>query len=141
LFIAIFIFHLKIFNVRMVSSESIISAVYSEPSENGDVVHFSNPMEVQFYPRPEGNTMLSLSPWMPFGDKDIMHEVYTDTIITMSKVNQEMVDYYNKVVIKYTNGFASEEPEREDTHATVDELEESLDVIEALTRKAKGTLH
>lgn len=130
-----------IFNVRMVSSESIISAVYSEPSENGDVVHFSNPMEVQFYPRPEGNTMLSLSPWMPFGEKETMHEVYTDTIITMSKCNQEMVDYYNKVVIRYTNGFVGEDTQKVEPPATVEELEESLDAIEALTRKAKGTLH
>lgn len=132
-----------IFNLRMVSAESIVSAVYSEEGTGGDIICFSNPMEVQFYPRPQGNTMLSLSPWMPFGEKDAMHEVYTDTIISMSKCNKEMVDYYNNIVIKYTNGFVEEPIRSEPTDdiGTVEELEESMDMIEALTRKAKGTLH
>lgn len=132
-----------VYHIRLISAESVVSAIYQEMGKD-EVMHFANPMEVQFYPRPQGSTMLSLSPWMPFGDKDQKHEVYTDTVVSMSKCNQEMVDYYNSVVIKYNNGFIKDDISRHDDEediASMDEVEESLDIIEAMTMKAKGKLH
>lgn len=134
-----------VYNLRLVSAESVVSAVFSDNTEP-DAMFFANPMEVQFYPKPTGNTMLSLTPWMPFGARDEYHQVYMDSVIAMSKCNQEMVDYYNSVVLKYNNGFVEDKPQREeirerDEIRNMDDLEDSLDIIEAMTQKAKGKLH
>lgn len=127
-----------VYNLRLVSSESIVASLYVE----GDDWFVGNPMEVTFYNRPGNGTMISLSPWLPFGDKDTKHQIYEDNIIALSVCGQEMVDYYNSIVIKYKNGFVNEpEPEREDAYNSIEEVEEGLDIVEAMLEKSKGKLH
>lgn len=131
-----------IYNLRLVSSESIVTGLYEDKEEENSY-YLANPMEITFYNRPGGSHMISLSPWMPFGDKNERHQIYPDTIIAMSKCGSEMIEYYNSIVTKYTGGFVNEpaprEPEEEPL--TIEEVEESLDILEAMTEKAKGRLH
>jgi hypothetical protein len=126
-----------IYNLRLVSSESIIAALYIEDDE----WFLGNPMEVTFYTKPGGSSMISLSPWLPFGDKETKHQIYEDGVIAISECGQEMVDYYNDIVIKYRNGFVNKPETQEEEINSVEELEESLDILEALSEKAKGKLH
>jgi len=132
-----------VYNIRLVSTESIVTSVYEDLNDQ-TAVWLSNPMEVTFYPRPNGNTMISLAPWMPFTPKEIKHKLFSDTVITMSQVEPSMVQYYNDVVTRYVNNETltdRQEPTHDDGIGTVEELEDSLDILEALAEKSKGKLH
>ena len=136
-----------IYNIRLVSTESIIAGVYEEVNDNSSL-YLDNPMEVMFYPKHTGNTMISLSPWMPFAERNNKHKLYSDTIITMSVCEQSMVNYYNGVVTKYMNAMEPEIPgedtrnvEVKDSIDNLQDLEDSLDIMEAMAEKSKGKLH
>jgi hypothetical protein len=132
-----------VFNLRLVSSESIISSLYMERIGDEDTLWIDNPMEVTFYPKPNSGSMISLSPWLPFAEKNSRHQIYSDSILAMTKCTQEMVDYYNSVVIKYTNGPVGHEVEEESEEGfeNIEDVENSLDVLEAMMIKSKGKLH